>query len=116
MRSPRSVPRSASRSPRPPAPAMRRRVGAGRHPTNSHPTNPLTSSAAARARMGRHPPDSSKVATPKEEPMAQDIASVMTADPITVDGNAALLDAARAMRDNDVGDVLVTENGAVAGI
>ena len=48
--------------------------------------------------------------------MAQDIASVMTADPITVDGNAALLDAARAMRDNDVGDVLVTENGAVAGI
>lgn len=34
--------------------------------------------------------------------MAQEIRSVMTTDPIAVDGNAALVDAARAMRDHDV--------------
>lgn len=48
--------------------------------------------------------------------MAQDIRSVMTAEPISVEGNAALVDAASAMRDHGVGDVLVTENGAMAGI
>ena len=47
--------------------------------------------------------------------MAQDVSSVMSTDPIAVDGNA-LVDAARAMRDHDAGDVLVTESGAVAGI
>lgn len=48
--------------------------------------------------------------------MAQDIRTVMTPDPVTVDANAALVDAASAMHDADVGDVIVTEDGAVAGI
>jgi CBS domain-containing protein len=52
----------------------------------------------------------------KEATMAQSIREVMTADPRTVDANATVADAAREMRDGDVGAVIVTENGAVAGI
>lgn len=48
--------------------------------------------------------------------MAQDISSVMTPDPITVSENAALVDAARAMVDADVGDVLVTDGDSLVGI
>ena len=40
----------------------------------------------------------------------------MTADPRTVDTSATLADAAREMRDGDVGSVVVVENGKVAGI
>jgi len=40
----------------------------------------------------------------------------MTADPRTVDVGATVADAAREMRDGDVGAVLVTERGAVTGI
>jgi CBS domain-containing protein len=48
--------------------------------------------------------------------MAQSIREVMTADPRTVEPNDSVVDAARQMRDGDVGDVLVTENGGLAGI
>jgi CBS domain-containing protein len=48
--------------------------------------------------------------------MAQSIREVMTADPRTVDSGATVADAAREMRDGDVGAVVVVENGAVAGI
>lgn len=48
--------------------------------------------------------------------MAQDIRTVMTPDPITVETNAAVVDAARAMRDADTGDVIVTDGGDLAGI
>ena len=48
--------------------------------------------------------------------MAQSIREVMTADPCTVDSGATVADAAREMRDGDVGSVVVIENGAVAGI
>jgi CBS domain-containing protein len=48
--------------------------------------------------------------------MAQSIREVMTADPRTVEPSATLADAARAMRDDDVGAVLVVDNGNVTGI
>jgi CBS domain-containing protein len=48
--------------------------------------------------------------------MAQSIREVMTADPRTIDADATVVEAAREMRDADVGAVIVVENGAVAGI
>jgi CBS domain-containing protein len=48
--------------------------------------------------------------------MAQSIREIMTADPRTVETGATVAEAARAMRDGDVGSVVVVENGAVAGI
>jgi CBS domain-containing protein len=48
--------------------------------------------------------------------MAQSIREVMTADPRTVDTSATVADAAREMRDGDVGAVVVVENGSVAGV
>jgi CBS domain-containing protein len=48
--------------------------------------------------------------------MAQEIQTVMTPDPVTVDADAALVDAASAMHDRDVGAVVVTDAGGVVGI
>jgi CBS domain-containing protein len=48
--------------------------------------------------------------------MAGTVDEIMTRDPRTVDKGDSLVDAARAMRDGDIGDVIVTEGGAVAGI
>jgi CBS domain-containing protein len=48
--------------------------------------------------------------------MAQSIREVMTADPRTVDADATSIDAAREMREADVGAIIVVENGSVAGI
>jgi CBS domain-containing protein len=48
--------------------------------------------------------------------MAQSIREVMTADPRTVESGATVADAAREMRDGDVGSVVIVENGTVAGI
>jgi CBS domain-containing protein len=48
--------------------------------------------------------------------MAQSIREVMTADPRTVETSATVADAAREMRDGDVGAVVVVDNGKVAGI
>jgi CBS domain-containing protein len=48
--------------------------------------------------------------------MAQSIREVMTADPRTVESGATVAEAAREMRDGDVGSVVVVENGNVAGI
>ncbi|MEA2268051.1 MAG: hypothetical protein QOD55_1261 [Solirubrobacteraceae bacterium] len=48
--------------------------------------------------------------------MAQSIREVMTADPRTVDPDATLVDAAREMRDGDVGALVVVDGGAVAGV
>ena len=47
--------------------------------------------------------------------MAQSIREIMTADPRTVETGATVAEAAREMRDGDVGSVVVVENGAVAG-
>jgi CBS domain-containing protein len=48
--------------------------------------------------------------------MALTLAEVMTHDPRTVDIDDTVHDAARAMRDGDVGALVVTETGGVAGI
>jgi CBS domain-containing protein len=48
--------------------------------------------------------------------MAQSIREIMTADPRSVETGATVAEAAREMRDGDVGSVVVIENGAVAGI
>lgn len=44
------------------------------------------------------------------------VGSVMTRQPVTVDAAATIHEAARRMRDADVGDVVVIERGRVAGI
>jgi CBS domain-containing protein len=48
--------------------------------------------------------------------MAQSIRELMTSDPRTVDASATVAQAAREMRDGDVGSVVVVDNGSVAGI
>ena len=48
--------------------------------------------------------------------MAQTLREVMTRNPATVDSSATVLDAARLMRDRDIGSVIVTDSGAVRGI
>lgn len=46
----------------------------------------------------------------------QNIQEVMTRNPMTYPASGTIADAARAMRDNDVGDVLVERDGSVCGI
>jgi len=48
--------------------------------------------------------------------MAQTVADVMTRDPATIDTSSTVADAARIMRDQDTGAIIVTDNGRVAGI
>ena len=48
--------------------------------------------------------------------MAQSIQEIMTADPIRLPAETSVLDAARRMRDNNVGDVIVEKNGRLYGI
>jgi CBS domain-containing protein len=48
--------------------------------------------------------------------MGQSIREVMTADPHTVSSDATLEEAAQEMKSDDIGAVLVTDNGDVAGI
>jgi CBS domain-containing protein len=48
--------------------------------------------------------------------MGQSIKEVMTGDPHTVSTDATLEDAAREMKSDDIGAVLVEEKGSVAGI
>lgn len=44
------------------------------------------------------------------------IRDLMTEQPIVLDASASVMEAARAMRDADVGDVLVQEDGKLCGI
>jgi CBS domain-containing protein len=48
--------------------------------------------------------------------MAQLVRDVMTPNPVTLPATASLVEAALAMRDFDVGDVLVLDDGHVYGI
>ena len=48
--------------------------------------------------------------------MTQSISEVMAPHPVTIEHDHPILEAARLMRDHDIGDVVVTENGAVIGI
>ena len=48
--------------------------------------------------------------------MAQQIRELMTPNPVALPGTASVHEAARAMRDADIGDVIVIENDRVCGI
>jgi CBS domain-containing protein len=48
--------------------------------------------------------------------MAQSIRDVMTTQPVALQAMASVVDAARAMRDSDIGNVIVLENGQICGI
>ena len=48
--------------------------------------------------------------------MAQTIRDVMSSNPVTLDCGCSLEEAARAMRERDIGDILVTRDGTLCGI
>jgi CBS domain-containing protein len=48
--------------------------------------------------------------------VASTVADVMTRNPATIDRKDSVVDAARLMAQNDVGDVIVLDNGTVCGI
>jgi CBS domain-containing protein len=48
--------------------------------------------------------------------MAQQVRELMTSNPVTLPGTALVHEAARAMRDTEVGDVIVIEHNQVCGI
>jgi CBS domain-containing protein len=48
--------------------------------------------------------------------MAQQIRELMTPNPVALPGTASVHEAARAMRDAQIGDVIVIENNQVCGI
>ena len=48
--------------------------------------------------------------------MTQQIRDLMTPNPVVLPGTASVHEAARAMRDADIGDVIVIENQRVCGI
>ena len=48
--------------------------------------------------------------------MTQTVRDVMTTDLVTCSSSAPLRDAAEYMRDHDIGDVLVVDDGAIRGI
>jgi CBS domain-containing protein len=48
--------------------------------------------------------------------MAHTVEEIMTKDPRTVNADDPVLEGARVMRDNDIGDVVVNEGGQVTGI
>jgi CBS domain-containing protein len=48
--------------------------------------------------------------------MAQLVSEIMSTDPATVPGQVAVTAAARMMRERDIGDVLVTEEGRLCGV
>jgi CBS domain-containing protein len=48
--------------------------------------------------------------------MRRTVQEIMTRDPRTVNGGDPVIVAARIMRDDDIGDVIVVDNGTVEGI
>ena len=48
--------------------------------------------------------------------MADTVSDIMTRNPVTIDSSQPVSHAARLMRDQDAGVVLVTENGRLAGV
>jgi len=48
--------------------------------------------------------------------MAQKIRDIMTSSPITLDADSTVNEAAKAMRQHNIGDVIVLSNGQVKGI
>lgn len=48
--------------------------------------------------------------------MASTVADIMTSNVVTVEADAPIVDVARRMRDDGIGDVLVMDHGRLAGI
>lgn len=48
--------------------------------------------------------------------MAHTVSDVMTAKPVVLDASDSVLDAARAMREHGIGDVVVAQDKHVVGI
>jgi CBS domain-containing protein len=48
--------------------------------------------------------------------MTRTVEEIMTRDPRTVNADDPIIDAARVMRDSDIGDVIVMDGGQVTGI
>src|SRR5687767_15738497 len=48
--------------------------------------------------------------------MARTVEEIMTRDPRTVNADDPIIEAARTMRDSDIGDVIVLQDGDVGGI
>ena len=48
--------------------------------------------------------------------MTRTVEEIMTRDPRTIDASDTIADAARVMRDADIGDVIVMDDGQVSGI
>jgi CBS domain-containing protein len=48
--------------------------------------------------------------------MTQKVRDIMTGSPVTLPKDASIVDAARAMRDNGIGDVIVTDGEQAEGI
>jgi CBS domain-containing protein len=52
----------------------------------------------------------------KEDGMAYSVRDVMTTHPITLPATSSVVDAARAMRDAHIGDIIVVDKGLLCGI
>ena len=52
----------------------------------------------------------------KEHAMAQLVRDIMTSDPVALSPDTLVREAARAMREQDIGDVLVVDGGELRGI
>ena len=48
--------------------------------------------------------------------MAQTVREIMTLEPVTLEDSATVFDAAQAMRDSNIGDVIVVTGGSVRGV
>jgi CBS domain-containing protein len=48
--------------------------------------------------------------------MALSVRNVMSANPVALPATSSVVDAARAMRDSHIGDVIVVENGRICGV
>jgi CBS domain-containing protein len=57
-----------------------------------------------------------KSKTTKSKTKSQMVRDVMTADPVKLNADAPLFDAAQAMRTSDIGDVIVMQDGRPCGI
>jgi CBS domain-containing protein len=100
---------------------------AGKAPSHGMLSGGISNQPAAeeRARQERLPPRGTTEepswtrqvrGTEGGELMAKTVGDVMTPQPTTLNATASVPDAARAMRDGNIGDVLVTQDGRLVGI
>jgi CBS domain-containing protein len=108
----------AGRSNRPPA---------AKSPSHAVPSAGISNRPAAeeQARQERLPPRGTSdeptwtrqvEGTEGGELVAKTVGDVMTSQPTALDATASVPEAARAMRDGNIGDVLVTQDGLLVGI